>query len=104
MTRQNATSAIHLLVNLTTQEFSQIFIVNEKGEKQDLPVLSPEQFYTKVSEMITRASEQGAMPPFGWRKGADLKEITAGSQSFTCGYLEPDIEKEETEGAKKTWR
>jgi hypothetical protein len=101
LTSQNITSAIHLLVNLTTQEFSQIFIVNEKGEKQNLPVLSLEQFYTKISDMMTRASEQGALPPFGWRKGADLKEITAGSQSFTCEYLEPDIEKEEAEGAKE---
>lgn len=93
----NTTSAIHLLVNLPEQKFLQIFIIDEKGEKQTLPVLRIDQYYTIVAEMWTKAGEEGTMPPFYWRKGAEQKEVALGEQSFTCEYLEPDIDEEEEE-------
>jgi len=93
----NTTSAIHILANLPQLKFLQIFIIDEKGEKQTLPVLRIDQYYTIIAEMWTKAGEEGLMPPFAWRKGAEQKEVAVGEQSFTCEYLEPDIDEEEEE-------
>ena len=93
----NTTSAIHLLANLPQQKFLQIFMIDEKGEKQTLPSLRIDQFYTIVVDMMTKAGEEGAIPPFGWRKGVEQKEVAIGDRSFTCEYLEPDIDEEEEE-------
>lgn len=85
----------HLLVNPAGQTISEIFILDGSGEKESLPVLPIEQFYTKLSELLTKFSEQGAVPPFGWRKGEEQRQVQTKAGSFACSCLEPDLDEEE---------
>ncbi|HUU29402.1 MAG TPA: hypothetical protein VM123_16490 [archaeon] len=88
-------SATRVLVNPGEQKVLKILLTDENGEQESLPVLEIVQLYTVFGEMVTRFSEQGAMPPFTWRKGEGRQEVEAAGASFTCGYLEPDIDEEE---------
>ena len=90
-------SETHILTDLAGQNIQQIFTVDKTGEKRDLPVLRIDQYYTIFGEMVEKIQETGKLPPYWWRKSDKVEDIQVAAGSFTCEYLEPDIDDDEEE-------